>query len=136
MLSSEQVVVQKNLIYPASIKEIMHTWILQMNYPVVTVTIPQNGVVRATQQRFLRNPEAKDPLVYISPFGYYGFLIIWNKMEPFVIFCKIIGFKGAFEITFNNISRECIVIHIHYLLYIYDWFFIANSAKQFVLCIS
>lgn len=36
-------------------------------------------------------------------------------MEPFVIFCKIIGFKGAFEITFNNISRECIVIHIYYL---------------------
>lgn len=84
LLSSEQVVVQKNLNYPASIKEIMHTWILQMNYPVVTVTIPQNGTVRATQQRFLRNPEAKDPLVYISPFG-YGLLIFLNNIIAYYL---------------------------------------------------
>lgn len=85
LLSSEQVVVQKNLNYPASIKEIMHTWILQMNYPVVTVTIPQNGTVRATQQRFLRNPEAKDPLVYISPFGYSLLFFLSNIIAYYLI---------------------------------------------------
>lgn len=85
LLSSEQVVVQKNLNYPASIKEIMHTWILQMNYPVVTVTIPQNGTVRATQQRFLRNPEAKDPLVYISPFGYGLLFFLSNIIAYYLI---------------------------------------------------
>ncbi|XP_062585470.1 uncharacterized protein LOC134247152 isoform X2 [Saccostrea cucullata] len=66
----DTIVQQKNLQYPTSIRAIMHTWIKQMNYPVVTVTVPRNGVVMATQNRFLRNPDAKDPLVYISPFGY------------------------------------------------------------------
>ncbi|XP_056008322.1 putative aminopeptidase-2 isoform X2 [Ostrea edulis] len=66
----DKIVVQKNLNYPASIREIMHTWILQMNYPVVTVTVPRDGLVQVKQNRFLRNPDAKDPLVYISPFGY------------------------------------------------------------------
>ncbi|KAK3108903.1 hypothetical protein FSP39_018341 [Pinctada imbricata] len=55
---------------PVSVKEIMNTWILQMNYPLLTVTAPSSGKIRVRQQRFLSNPDAKDPGRYVSPYGY------------------------------------------------------------------
>jgi hypothetical protein len=51
------------------VKKIMDTWTLQMNYPVVMVTVI-NGKVRVQQKRFTQNPTAKDPLKYVSKFGY------------------------------------------------------------------
>lgn len=52
------------------VKEILNTWILQMNYPVVNVTKTESGKIRLTQERFLKNKNAKDPGVYISPYKY------------------------------------------------------------------
>ncbi|CAC5411232.1 ANPEP [Mytilus coruscus] len=55
---------------PADVKTIMDTWLLQMNYPVVMVTVTAPGKVRLSQKRFLTNPEAKDPMLYKSPYNY------------------------------------------------------------------
>ncbi|XP_069101890.1 uncharacterized protein [Argopecten irradians] len=51
-------------------KKIMNTWILQMNYPVVTLTKDSNNTLRATQKRFLTNPNAKDTGKFVSPYNY------------------------------------------------------------------
>ena len=51
------------------VKEIMDTWTLQMNYPVVRVTV-QNGKINIRQTRFLSNPDATDPGKYTSSFGF------------------------------------------------------------------
>ncbi|KAK0064997.1 thyrotropin-releasing hormone-degrading ectoenzyme, partial [Biomphalaria pfeifferi] len=52
------------------VKEVMDTWILQMNYPLVTVTRDDNSnaTLRVQQERFLLNPNAADPGKYTSPF--------------------------------------------------------------------
>jgi len=55
---------------PATVKNIMDTWILQMNYPVVMVTVTTAGNITVSQKRFLQNPEAKDPMKYISPYKF------------------------------------------------------------------
>lgn len=52
---------------PVDVAGIMDTWTLQMNYPVVHVSV-QNGHLIASQSRFLHNKDAKDPEKYISPF--------------------------------------------------------------------
>ncbi|KAK7090085.1 hypothetical protein V1264_009931 [Littorina saxatilis] len=52
------------------IADIMNTWTLQMGFPVVTVTRDFRGDVMVTQKRFLINPDAKDPGVFKSPYGY------------------------------------------------------------------
>ena len=49
--------------------DIMNTWILQMNYPVVTVTKSDSGNIQLHQERFLKSADAKDPGVYVSPYG-------------------------------------------------------------------
>ncbi|KAL5019590.1 hypothetical protein ScPMuIL_002482 [Solemya velum] len=51
------------------VKSIMDTWVLQMNYPVVTVQRHGDGL-SARQARFLVDPHAADPGKYTSPFGY------------------------------------------------------------------
>ncbi|KAL5020481.1 hypothetical protein ScPMuIL_003373, partial [Solemya velum] len=51
------------------VKEIMDTWILQMNYPVVNVKRTQNGM-SLSQKRFLLDATSPDPGKYTSPFGY------------------------------------------------------------------
>lgn len=55
----------------------METWILQANYPVVTVTRDYNekSVIIATQERFLSNPTAPDPLKDDSDFGLVPLLL-------------------------------------------------------------
>ena len=55
--------------HPVRVKDIMDTWTLQMNYPVVRVTV-QNGKINTRQTRFLSNPDAVDPGKYTSPFGF------------------------------------------------------------------
>ncbi|KAL8573749.1 hypothetical protein ACOMHN_019023 [Nucella lapillus] len=52
------------------IADIMNTWTLQMGFPVVTVRRNFLGDVTVSQKRFLINPEAKDPGVYTSDYGY------------------------------------------------------------------
>ncbi|XP_046380097.2 aminopeptidase N-like [Haliotis rufescens] len=52
-----------------NVKEVMDTWTLQMNYPVVMV-IREGTRIRVSQQRFLTDPNAKDPGKYTSSFGY------------------------------------------------------------------
>lgn len=59
---------KKNL--PTDVKRILDTWLLQMNYPVVMVTVTAPGNITVSQKRFLQNPEAKDPMKYVSPFNY------------------------------------------------------------------
>ena len=54
--------------HPVNVKEVMDTWILQMNYPVVSVTA-KNNKVNIQQSRFLSAPDANDPGKYTSPFG-------------------------------------------------------------------
>ncbi|XP_033725116.1 aminopeptidase N-like isoform X1 [Pecten maximus] len=54
----------------SDVKEIMDTWTLQMNFPLVTVT--KNGAtgLKATQKRYLRDYNAVDPGTYPSPYNY------------------------------------------------------------------
>lgn len=54
--------------YPASIKDIMDTWISQMNYPVVKVTKSLAGAVHVQQKRFLVNDASSDPGKFVSKF--------------------------------------------------------------------
>ncbi|BFZ00936.1 hypothetical protein BsWGS_03975 [Bradybaena similaris] len=55
-----------------NLKGTMEQWILQMNYPVVTVIRDFNDkdVVHVTQNRFLSDPKAKDPGFYKSSYKY------------------------------------------------------------------
>ncbi|KAL5020570.1 hypothetical protein ScPMuIL_003462 [Solemya velum] len=50
--------------------DIMQYWILQMNYPVVTVTRLANGSLSLSQKRFKMYPDSVDPNLYKSKFGY------------------------------------------------------------------
>nr|XP_022306251.1 aminopeptidase N-like isoform X1 [Crassostrea virginica] len=54
-----------------NVKEIMDTWTLQMNYPVVMVTVMADGSIQITQKRYLRDYGAVDPLKFVSPFNYH-----------------------------------------------------------------
>ncbi|KAL3885524.1 hypothetical protein ACJMK2_025576 [Sinanodonta woodiana] len=67
--SIEQELKNESVYLDINIKSLMDTWILQMNYPVVTLH-RQGKTLSITQKRFLRNPDANDPLKYTSPFGY------------------------------------------------------------------
>lgn len=53
--------------HPVNVKAVMDTWTLQMNYPLVTVTV-KNGMVNVKQSRFLKNKDAQDPGKYQSPY--------------------------------------------------------------------
>ncbi|XP_059178196.1 aminopeptidase N-like, partial [Physella acuta] len=53
-----------------NVKEIMDTWTLQMNYPLVTVTVVSPNKIKVSQKRFLEDYNATDPEIYESPFGY------------------------------------------------------------------
>jgi hypothetical protein len=46
----------------------MDTWTLQMNYPVVMVTVKPGGHLQVSQKRFMINPDAKDPGKYTSTY--------------------------------------------------------------------
>ena len=51
-----------------AVKDIMDTWTLQMNYPVVTLTQSDKDNVKVTQTRFLLDRNAMDPGKYASPY--------------------------------------------------------------------
>ena len=51
-----------------NITEVMNPWLYQMGLPVVNITVVNNQI-RATQMRFLNNPE-DDPKKPKSPFEY------------------------------------------------------------------
>ncbi|KAK3599710.1 hypothetical protein CHS0354_037183 [Potamilus streckersoni] len=55
---------------PVNVKDIMDTWVLQMNYPTVHVKVESTNTLTLTQTRYLRDPNATDPLKYNSSFGY------------------------------------------------------------------
>ncbi|KAH9523941.1 hypothetical protein Btru_047575 [Bulinus truncatus] len=52
------------------VKEVMDTWILQMNYPLVTVTLDLNlpNTIRVGQERYLQNFNMSEQGKYVSPF--------------------------------------------------------------------
>ena len=55
----------------ANVAAIMDTWILQMGYPVVTVTRNLDaGTAQVTQARFLLDPGQKPSTIYTSPYSY------------------------------------------------------------------
>ncbi|KAH9512388.1 hypothetical protein Btru_039386 [Bulinus truncatus] len=55
-----------------AIKEVMDTWILQMNYPLVTVSrvVNSSNTLNATQERFVNDRASLDPSKSASPFNY------------------------------------------------------------------
>ncbi|KAH9512314.1 hypothetical protein Btru_039144 [Bulinus truncatus] len=57
------------------VKEVMDTWTLQMNYPLVTVTRDSSlsNTVRVQQQRYLQNYNTSEQGKFLSPFNY-----TWN----------------------------------------------------------
>ncbi|XP_052694307.1 aminopeptidase Ey-like isoform X2 [Crassostrea angulata] len=66
-LGNQSAIENKNL----NVKAIMDTWTLQMNYPVVNMTVMADGDIQITQKRYLRDYHAVDPLTYVSPFNYH-----------------------------------------------------------------
>ncbi|BFZ24535.1 hypothetical protein BsWGS_27574 [Bradybaena similaris] len=54
-----------------NVTDFMETWVLQGNFPVVTVTQDfRTNELHVTQQRFIQDPSDKDTGKYISPFNY------------------------------------------------------------------
>ncbi|XP_021377931.1 uncharacterized protein LOC110466016 isoform X1 [Mizuhopecten yessoensis] len=68
----------------SAVKDIMDTWTLQMNYPVVTMSRVNNTAIAVSQKRFLTSPNATDPMRFISPFNYKWKipLTVTNKANP------------------------------------------------------
>lgn len=53
-----------------NVKEIMDTWVLQMNFPTVMIEYTEGGRISVSQSRYLRDYNATDPGKYVSPFDY------------------------------------------------------------------
>ncbi len=47
--------------------EVMDTWTLQMGFPVVEISIPETGKLKASPKRFMDNPKS-DPTQPVSEF--------------------------------------------------------------------
>ncbi|XP_060566248.1 aminopeptidase N-like [Ruditapes philippinarum] len=67
-----QSMIENSLVH--NVKEVMDTWTLQMNYPVVKVTYNSAGQITISQHRYLQDYNATDPGKYTSPFGYKWFI--------------------------------------------------------------
>lgn len=65
------------------VKAILDTWILQMNFPVVTISKMANGHIKLTQERFLKNRDAKDPGVYTSEFGLVALCLLCKAKDSY-----------------------------------------------------
>lgn len=65
----QKVAVREGKHIPFSVKDIMDTWILQMNYPVVMVTRNKHNL-RVQQKRFLLNKDSNVTEKFSSPFNY------------------------------------------------------------------
>ncbi|XP_066993050.2 glutamyl aminopeptidase isoform X2 [Anabrus simplex] len=55
--------------HPTNITQVMDTWTRQMGFPVITVTVNENGDRVLSQSRFLADPSASKTND-VSPFGY------------------------------------------------------------------
>ncbi|XP_053387330.1 aminopeptidase N-like isoform X1 [Mercenaria mercenaria] len=77
----------------SNVKEIMDTWTLQMNYPVVTIMHGSSGSITLKQHRYLQDPNATDPGKYTSPFGYK-----WN-----IPFTYTTSTEKRFDVTSNDV---------------------------------
>ncbi|XP_060589330.1 aminopeptidase N-like isoform X2 [Ruditapes philippinarum] len=56
--------------HPPGVGQVMDTWILQKNYPVITIRQVKPGLLKITQERFLNNPSEAVNDTEISPFNY------------------------------------------------------------------
>ncbi|KAL4221699.1 hypothetical protein ACF0H5_019954 [Mactra antiquata] len=56
--------------HPPGVKAVMDTWILQKNYPVVTISQKKPGLIQFKQERFVNNPVGLENDTEVSPFGY------------------------------------------------------------------
>ncbi|KAH9519830.1 hypothetical protein Btru_071006 [Bulinus truncatus] len=67
-LKQQALLDQRNI----DVKKVMDTWILQMNYPVVTVTRsgPSPNTLLVKQDRYLQNYQAPEAGKFVSPFNY------------------------------------------------------------------
>lgn len=65
----QKIAVREGKHIPFSVKNIMDTWILQMNYPVVMVTRNKQNL-RVQQNRFLLNKDSNVTEKFSSPFSY------------------------------------------------------------------
>ncbi|KAL4227197.1 hypothetical protein ACF0H5_015170 [Mactra antiquata] len=52
------------------VRKILDTWVLQMNYPVVTISKDTKGKIVLTQKRFLKDENSDEPEKYVSPYNY------------------------------------------------------------------
>lgn len=90
--------------HPPGIKQVMDTWILQKNYPVVTIQQIRPGVLRLTQKRFLNNPLDAANDTEISPFSY-----IWKIPLTYTL-----SRNTSFSVTHRDIiwfeDRELLLI--------------------------
>ncbi|KAL3884512.1 hypothetical protein ACJMK2_024647 [Sinanodonta woodiana] len=77
---------------PVNVKDIMDTWVLQMNYPTVYVKVVNTSTLELTQKRYVRDPNATDPMKYNSSFGY-----MWEI--PFT-------FTSSLNINFNQSNDD------------------------------
>ncbi|XP_060568448.1 aminopeptidase N-like, partial [Ruditapes philippinarum] len=60
-----------------NIKEIMDTWVLQMNYPLVNVEFTVQGKITLTQERYDGEPGVEDPGNFVSPYGYFVVIVFF-----------------------------------------------------------
>lgn len=90
--------------HPSGVKDVMDTWILQKNYPVVTIRQMKPGVLKIKQERFLNNPSEAVNDTDFSPFNY-----IWKIPLTFTT-----NSNSSFIVTHNDIlwleDKELIVI--------------------------
>ena len=82
----------------ANVAAIMDTWILQMGYPVVTVTRNMDaGTAQVTQSRFLLDPVQKPSTTYTSPFSYVfqvflrGLVSVTDCTQALLWVCQLLG---------------------------------------------
>ncbi|KAK2183341.1 hypothetical protein NP493_315g04062 [Ridgeia piscesae] len=122
----------------ANVAAIMDTWILQMGYPVVTVTRNMDaGTAQVTQSRFLLDPVQKPSTTYTSPFSYkwmvpFTYVVssspTWN--EPPAVFMNMtdvtltglkkddwiignIGHSGVYRVNYDGDNWQKLIEQLH-----------------------
>ncbi|XP_053379505.1 aminopeptidase N-like isoform X2 [Mercenaria mercenaria] len=79
--------------HPPGVRQVMDTWILQKNYPVITIRQVRPGVLNITQERFLNNPSEAMNDTEISPYNY-----IWKIPLTYTS-----NKNSSFSVTYKNI---------------------------------
>lgn len=110
----------------SDVKGVMDTWTLQMNYPVVKVTVV-NGKVRVQQKRFLQNPSAHDPQKYISPFGW-----VWIGADSLLNSADSLPFSLSFSLSLSLL----VFLSFYLTFYPISLFLIYFSFSVFLSAVS